>query len=384
MQGSYPSTNRPDHLCSSANQIGQGASEFSQPHLVSAQQLEAYAQALREALECRGAGIQDVHKLSQENMQYAWCGEPSINGTVKTMKAEHKESAVRVLGTAGLYQPALVDVEAMQTPPDVYIVPLGFHAFNMTRMVALVRTLDRVEKKFGSEKTFEHAHIFFMGGRKLLPDEKAPSLETQLNAGLGEFYCGAEWSQMPKNVRKAFCDEFKAYHEAVLGPMELHMEGGESIQFETDSARRIWENSPLLKLLREQVKPDHVHFVETPPEQYKKLKRDNTHGNALQFLHQYGGIQQSKGATLEGTHAVVCSDAVFCPRATLTFKGYGERWHIQFSASSVSFVEQQNNWDYLFLAPQLRESVCILNEVFECSKNPAWFAERLIGISDQW
>lgn len=161
------------------------------------------------------------------------------------------------------------------------------------------------------------------------------------------------------------------------------MEGGESIQFETDSARRIWESSPPLKPLREQVKPDQVHFVETPPEQYKKLQRDNTHGNALQFLDRYRGIQQSTGATLEGTHAVVCSDAVFCPRATLTFKGYGERCHMQVSASSVPFVEQQNNWDHLFLAPQLRESVCILNEVFKCSENADWFAERPIGISDQ-
>lgn len=154
MQGSYPSTNRPGHLSFSANQIGQGVSERCQPHLVSAQQLEAHAQALNEALECRGAGIQDVHKLSQDNQLYAWDGKRSINGTVKTMKAEHKDSAVRVLGKSGLYQPALVDVNAMQTPPDVYIVPLGFHAFNMTRMVALVSTLDQVEKKFGPEKTF--------------------------------------------------------------------------------------------------------------------------------------------------------------------------------------------------------------------------------------
>ena len=116
-----------------------------------------------------------------------------------------------------------------------------------------------------------------------------------------------------------------------------------------------------------------MHYIEAGSNDYKSDGRDSTHGNALLFLKHYFSNQQSES---KGSSVWVCSDNIFCPRASLIFKSYRNQYEIDVAPFSSPMSRNDDQLPSLaYLLPlTVRETACMLNESEQFKKKEQiWF-----------
>lgn len=318
----------------------------------------AMVESLRTLFDLQDACIQDLQNHLQAHKFFNWIGEKSINGAFRVMTATNKECAAQMFSMSEIFEPALLDMDKLDGPPRIYVVPLGFHPLNMLRCAALVATLKAVHDRFGPE-AFSDARLYFLGGRKLHEKEIAGPMASQLGFAIGEFYGKTAWDDLSTEQRQQFCADYQLQLQEHLGEVDgFQVEGDLNNQYEIDSARQLREKLGELSTWCNLFKGD-VHFCETRIEDYKKKDRDNTEGNGDRFVEHI----MSQIPNPSGVEVVVCSDSIFCMRATYTMKTKCEPLAMKVTGSSVGVLGR------VFDAARAREAVCALNDVFNLLKN---------------
>jgi hypothetical protein len=320
---------------------------------------------------------QDLYSFSQENKLHAWFPTKDSNLSVNTAVASIPiESPLRQQalkdGMQQIFQAAQPDLEKISHPPQALVVPLGLHPLNAVRITALQNACNQLLAKYGPG-LLQSTHIYFIGGRKLLKQEKALNLADVMNFGLNA-YCQADWTRLSPDRQQDFLTHFVGSIAENLGEIPLLPEHEASIDYgETDSAKHLWANAGKLGDLRE-IFDGRVHYIESVGSQYKSENRDSTHGNALLFLENYLTKQKSDGG--EKTGIWVCSDSIFCPRASLIFQGYCNQYGVDvtsFSSPLPGHHHQMESLPYL-LPLMVRESACMVHEIEQYEqRGGTWF-----------
>jgi hypothetical protein len=323
-----------------------------------------------------------IHQYCQKNRLHAWFPDKenlSVNSAVSEIPIDdspEKPQRKRAIeaGMGNVFQAVQPNVWEMPRPPQAIVVPLGLHALNAVRIASLKEACDKLRERFG-HAALQSMHVYFVGGRKLSANEKAASLREVMNFGLNA-HCSADWKRLDEGSRDAFLMKFEATATQKLGQVKSLPKDETSAGFgETDSAKHLWTHAPGLNELSQSLE-GRVHFIEAGSNDYKSDGRDSTHGNALLFLEHYFTIQQNES---KGSSVWVCSDNIFCPRASLIFKGYCDQYEIDvapFSSPMSGNDDQLPSLAYL-LPLTVRESACMLNEVVQCEqfkkKDQNWF-----------
>ncbi|MGC4396050.1 hypothetical protein [Hydrogenophaga sp. T2] len=343
------------------------AAQPFEPHLV---------EPLRCFLRLDETDPATVNARAQEHRLFAW-GPTASDARCVNQAIAHSDLPARALIEAGMDRVFVArppDTHGLAAPPRVLVVPLGLHAVNAVRLLALKTALQALADRFGPA-ALAQLQVVCVGGRALLPAERQP-VRAVMAEGLAG-YGSAGWGRLTDHEREALLDGYEAALRQGLGdPAGLQLPAdAPAVLGESDSARHLWHHAPALQELREAI-GERAHFIEAQPGDHPGRQRDNTHGNALLLLR----LADAQMALRPGEDTVwVCSDSLFCPRATQIFRGYCGQRGVAVQACSVALTgagaaEEAGALEAL-LPLALRETACMLNEaVRSAADGPAnWF-----------
>src|SRR5690606_7927082 len=96
----------------------------------------------------------------------------------------------------------------------------GLHSLNAVRIRALKDACTQLIETFGRE-AMKKIHIYLVGGRPLMKEE-CQTMEQVMDAGLG-FFCEAQWSQLPQDLKNGFLRDFAETQASELGEEGLQL-----------------------------------------------------------------------------------------------------------------------------------------------------------------